>query len=124
MIQQTIPVRRALSRGTARAEPAGSYRKKCRRLRLSPTAWAKLLYLRDAGDSEVGGFGISAARTCWTSKMSNWSARPATSPRWPSTIRPWRTILTGRWMPAQGMPGGKDLGPHPSGVLPAAKRHG
>jgi hypothetical protein len=30
-------------------------------LRLSPTAWAKLLYFRDAGDSEVGGFGISAA---------------------------------------------------------------
>ena len=30
-------------------------------LRLSPTAWAKLLYLRDASDSEVGGFGISAA---------------------------------------------------------------
>ncbi len=30
-------------------------------LRFSPTAWAKLLYLRDAGDSEVGGFGISAA---------------------------------------------------------------
>ncbi|MEI8373508.1 MAG: hypothetical protein WCJ35_11830 [Planctomycetota bacterium] len=29
-------------------------------LRFSPTAWAKLLYLRDAGDSEVGGFGISA----------------------------------------------------------------
>lgn len=28
---------------------------------MSPTAWAKLLYLRDAGDSEVGGFGISAA---------------------------------------------------------------
>jgi proteasome lid subunit RPN8/RPN11 len=30
-------------------------------LRLSPTAWAKLLYLRDAGECEVGGFGISAA---------------------------------------------------------------
>ena len=30
-------------------------------LRFSPTAWAKLLYLRDSGDSEVGGFGISAA---------------------------------------------------------------
>jgi len=28
---------------------------------LSPTAWAKLLYLRDAGDTEVGGFGITAA---------------------------------------------------------------
>ena len=30
-------------------------------LRFSPTAWAKLLYVRDLGDSEVGGFGISAA---------------------------------------------------------------
>ena len=30
-------------------------------LRLCPTAWAKLLYLRDAGPSEVGAFGISAA---------------------------------------------------------------
>src|SRR5215469_14058441 len=30
-------------------------------LRFSPTAWAKLLFLRDIGDSEVGGFGITAA---------------------------------------------------------------
>lgn len=30
-------------------------------LRFSPTAWAKLLYLREAGESEIGGFGISAA---------------------------------------------------------------
>jgi proteasome lid subunit RPN8/RPN11 len=29
-------------------------------LRVSPTAWAKLLFLRDAGDTEIGGFGISA----------------------------------------------------------------
>jgi proteasome lid subunit RPN8/RPN11 len=28
-------------------------------LRFSPTAWAKLLYLRDRGTSEVGGFGIT-----------------------------------------------------------------
>jgi hypothetical protein len=28
-------------------------------LRFSPHAWAKLLYLRDFGDTEVGGFGIS-----------------------------------------------------------------
>ena len=28
-------------------------------LRFSPTAWAKLLYMRDAGDTEIGGFGIS-----------------------------------------------------------------
>ena len=30
-------------------------------LRFSPTAWAKLLYLRNLGDTEVGGFGITAA---------------------------------------------------------------
>jgi len=29
-------------------------------LRFSPTAWAKLLYLRDLGPTEVGGFGISS----------------------------------------------------------------
>jgi proteasome lid subunit RPN8/RPN11 len=29
-------------------------------LRFAPYAWAKLLYLRDVGDTEVGGFGISA----------------------------------------------------------------
>jgi hypothetical protein len=30
-------------------------------LRFSPMAWAKLLLLRDMGDTEIGGFGISAA---------------------------------------------------------------
>ena len=30
-------------------------------LRFGPAAWAKLLYLRDLGETEVGGFGISAA---------------------------------------------------------------
>ena len=29
-------------------------------LRLSPTAWAKLLFLRDQGETEVGGFGIAS----------------------------------------------------------------
>ena len=29
-------------------------------IRFTPTAWAKLLYLRDRGPTEVGGFGISA----------------------------------------------------------------
>lgn len=29
-------------------------------LRFTPHAWAKLLYLRDAGPTEIGGFGISA----------------------------------------------------------------
>jgi hypothetical protein len=31
------------------------------RLRFSPTAWGKLLYLRDRGGTEVGGFGIAPA---------------------------------------------------------------
>ena len=31
------------------------------KLKFSPTAWAKLLFLRDLGPTEVGGFGISAA---------------------------------------------------------------
>ena len=31
-----------------------------RPLRFTPYAWAKLLRLRDLGDTEVGGFGISA----------------------------------------------------------------
>ncbi len=30
-------------------------------LRFHPTAWAKLLFLRDLGEPEVGGFGISSA---------------------------------------------------------------
>ena len=29
-------------------------------LRFTPTAWAKLLFLRDRGDTEVGGFGITS----------------------------------------------------------------
>jgi proteasome lid subunit RPN8/RPN11 len=31
-------------------------------LRFSPYAWAKLLYLRDKGPSEIGGFGITSAK--------------------------------------------------------------
>src|SRR5690606_7021560 len=31
------------------------------KLRFTPTAWAKLLYLRDIGPTEVGGFGITPA---------------------------------------------------------------
>lgn len=29
-------------------------------LRFEPTAWAKLVYLRDRGETEIGGFGVSA----------------------------------------------------------------
>jgi proteasome lid subunit RPN8/RPN11 len=30
-------------------------------LRFTPTAWAKLLFLRDAGPTEIGGFGLAAS---------------------------------------------------------------
>lgn len=38
-------------------------RKRSRRptIRFTPYSWAKLLYLRDAGDTEIGGFGITSA---------------------------------------------------------------
>jgi len=35
------------------------FRKPAPTLRFSPTAWAKLLFLRDHGDTEVGGFGVT-----------------------------------------------------------------
>jgi len=41
--------------------PRQSDRSDAPTLRFSPTAWAKLLFLQNAGDTEVGGFGISAA---------------------------------------------------------------
>ena len=64
--------RRRMRAKDLRAAPervAGERQLACRReepwepsiLRFSPTAWAKLLFLRDLGDTEVGGFGISAA---------------------------------------------------------------
>ncbi len=46
------PTRSTMLRRLPRKSPA---------LRLSPTAWAKLLFLRDLGETEVGGFGITAA---------------------------------------------------------------
>jgi len=36
------------------------FRRKVPALRLSPYAWAKLLHLRDLGETEVGGFGVAA----------------------------------------------------------------
>ncbi|MCA9147607.1 MAG: hypothetical protein KDB05_32775, partial [Planctomycetales bacterium] len=38
-------------------------RKRSRRptIRFTPYSWAKLQYLRDAGDTEIGGFGITSA---------------------------------------------------------------
>jgi proteasome lid subunit RPN8/RPN11 len=34
--------------------------KNSKSLKFRPTAWAKLLYLRDAGQTEIGGFGLTA----------------------------------------------------------------
>jgi proteasome lid subunit RPN8/RPN11 len=45
-----------------RKKPRDQRKKKRRRqkLRFTPTAWAKLRFLRDVGETEVGGFGISS----------------------------------------------------------------
>ena len=54
----------AASKGVAKDDRLPSRHDETREsptLRFSPTAWAKLLFLRDFGDTEVGGFGISAA---------------------------------------------------------------
>lgn len=51
--QEPTSDRRSVDRCDGGQQPQG--------LRFSPTAWAKLLYLRDLGDTEVGGFGISLA---------------------------------------------------------------
>lgn len=62
MIQQTISrAKRRCPQDRPRPSPQVRPSNPSQSLRLSPTAWAKLLYLRDAGESEVGGFGISAA---------------------------------------------------------------
>ena len=41
------------------AAPTRRRSKRRPRLRFGPTAWAKLLFLRDRGPTEVGGFGIA-----------------------------------------------------------------
>ena len=51
----------ALPRPQPRPEPRPPKKEPPRPvLRFTPTAWAKLLFFRDCGDTEVGGFGITA----------------------------------------------------------------
>jgi proteasome lid subunit RPN8/RPN11 len=49
-----------------RRKPKPTRKSNCRSrkpvLSFSPTAWAKLLWLRDAGPTEVGGFGLATSR--------------------------------------------------------------
>ena len=44
---------------TPRADPVPEYTPQTNLLMVSPYAWAKLIYMRDRGSSEVSGFGIS-----------------------------------------------------------------
>jgi proteasome lid subunit RPN8/RPN11 len=53
------PFVRSASLKTILARPASRFRRKRPTLRFTPTAWAKLRFLRDLGPTEVGGFGIS-----------------------------------------------------------------
>jgi proteasome lid subunit RPN8/RPN11 len=59
----TNPIPRPLKPRRLLRRPREARRRSKRRtrLRLSPTAWAKLLFLRDRGPTEVGGFGIAPA---------------------------------------------------------------
>ena len=52
---EPMPTKPIVSQSRRRRDTAASG------LRFSPTAWAKLIYLRDCGQTEVGGFAISAA---------------------------------------------------------------
>jgi proteasome lid subunit RPN8/RPN11 len=58
MNKKGVPI--AMTTNLLKKEPASAPRRPTV-LRFSPTAWAKLLFLRDAGDSEIGGFGIAQA---------------------------------------------------------------
>jgi hypothetical protein len=59
----TNPIPRPLKPRRLLRRPRETRRRSKRRprLRFSPTAWAKLLFLRDRGPTEVGGFGIAPA---------------------------------------------------------------
>jgi hypothetical protein len=57
--RKTIPMTKNAKALTPKAEQRRPT--KTIKLRFSPYAWAKLLFLRDLGSTEVGGFGISAA---------------------------------------------------------------
>ena len=54
-VPSVVPTRRKPIRRTRQPQT------QCPTLRFTPYAWAKLLFLRDLGDTEVGGFGVSAA---------------------------------------------------------------
>lgn len=60
---KTSPIPRPLKPRRLLRRPRETRRRSKRlpRLRFSPTAWTKLLFLRDKGPTEVGGFGIAPA---------------------------------------------------------------
>jgi hypothetical protein len=52
--------KRKIRRRQSRRSQRRQFRRNLPPLRLTPYAWAKLLHLRDLGETEVGGFGVSA----------------------------------------------------------------
>ncbi len=95
-----IPFVRSASLKTIPVRPAWSPRRRGRRFASSPTAWAKIRFLRDLGPTEVGGFGIStdddlllvedvrlvqhaADHSRFSSMTQPW---PTTSMRWPKPV--------------------------------------
>jgi len=82
-------------------------------LRFSPTAWAKLLYLRDLGETEVGGFGISAADDLLCIEDVELVRQVCTGVSVASTTRRWPTSSTGKWTWAAGPSNSVVLGSTP-----------
>ena len=100
------------------ASPSSPY------LRLNPTAWAKLLYLRDLGDTEVGGFGISAVDDLLNVEDVQLVRQTCTWPPSLLTTSRWPTSSTGRSMPGFSPISQAGFGPIPIPVPAAPKPDG
>ncbi len=70
-------------------------------LRFSPTAWAKLLFLRDCGDTEVGGLGIASVADLLYVEDVALVRQVSPACLWPFSMKRWPTFSTGRWTPGQ-----------------------
>ena len=69
------------------------------RLRFSPTAWAKLLFVRDCGPTEVGGFGITSEDDLLYVEDIRLVSKPVRQSLSSSTTRPSPNSSTSRMMP-------------------------
>ena len=91
-------------------------------LRFTPYAWARLLFLRDAGPTEVGGFGISSPGDHLLIEDVRLVRQRCTRVPLSSLTRPWPTSSMSRWTWAVARRVRESLGAYPSGRLRNAVR--